>query len=136
MNPMISSSAIEQTNPVTGPRPNPPVEQNSRSSCNISFPKSDAVTGRPWKVPMSKDSDLQGSSASSPCERAQGEGRDALPLFPIAPNAEASVQRGESNDKELQIRVIKVTPHNARSATESAARIFRSIQKERQQLEQ
>lgn len=136
MNPMISNSAVEQMSPMAGPRPNLQTEQNSRSSCNMSFPKSDAFTGRPWKAHASKDSELQGSTASSPCERAQGEGRDALPLFPMAPTAEASAQPSESNSKEHQTRVIRVVPHNARSATESAARIFRSIQEERQQLDQ
>ena len=135
MNPMISNSAVEQMSPMIGPRPNLHTEQNSRSSCNMSFPKSDAFTVQRWKVHGSKDSELQGSTASSPCERAQ-EGRDALPLFPMAPTAETSVQPSESNSKEHQARVIRVVPHNGRSATKSAARIFRSIQEERQQLDQ
>ena len=136
MNPMISNSAVEQMSLMTGSRPDLQTEQNSRSSCNMSFPKSDAFTGRPLKVHASKGSELQGSTASSPCERAQGEGRDALALFPMAPAAETSVQPSESNGKEHQANVMRVVPHNGRSATESAARIFRSIQEGRQQLDQ
>lgn len=135
INPMISPSPVDQMSPMAGPRPNIHTEQNSRSSCNMSFPKSDALTGRPWKVHASKDSELQGSTASSPCDKSQ-EGRDALPLFPMATVVEASAQPSESNEKEHERRVIRVVPHNAKSATESAARIFRSIQEERQQLEQ
>lgn len=137
MNTIISSSAVEQMSPMAGSRPNVQTEQNSRSSCNMSLLKSDAFTGRPWKVHASKYSELQGSTASSPCEKAaRGEGRDALPLFPVASTAVAFAQPSESDGKAQQTRVIRVVPHNARSATESAARIFRSIQEERQQLDQ
>lgn len=136
MNPMISKSAVEQMSAMVCPRPNLQTEQNSRSSCNMSFPKSDAFTGRPWKVHASKDSELQVSTASSPCKRAQGERRDALPLFPMAPDAEVSAQLSESSVMGHQTRVVRVVPHNERSATESAARIFRSIQEERKQLDQ
>ncbi|CAN4120241.1 unnamed protein product [Withania somnifera] len=71
----------------------------------------------------SRDSELQASTASSPSERSRGV--DVAidnpvvwpqPQFPNRPD-----------------RVIKVVPHNARSATESAARIFQSIQEERKQ---
>lgn len=87
-----------------------PMEQNSRSSCNMSFPKSNNRNNY--------NSELQGSSASSP------SGRGALPLFPVVEEEEG---RGGA-------RVIRVVPHNnGRSATESAARIFRSIQEGRQQ---
>lgn len=125
VNPIISASVVEQVSPLAGLRPHGHAEQHSRSSCNMSNPKS-------WKFQASKESELQGSTASSPCEKEQ-EGEDnVLPLFPTTPTAEGLTRpRGRDN----QTRVIKVVPHNARSATETAARIFRSIQKEREQYD-
>ncbi|TKY57945.1 EARLY FLOWERING 3 [Spatholobus suberectus] len=80
------------------------------------------------KFCASKERQLQGSSASSPSEMAQGirarnntEGSDAHSL---------SLHSVETRQ---QTQVIKVVPHNRRSATESAARIFQSIQEERKQ---
>lgn len=92
------------------------------------------------KFQVSRDSDLQGSTASSPGERTQGigmghsaEGRDPLSLFPVAP----AVPEGGSqhHNADQPSRVIKVVPHNPRSATQSAARIFQSIQDERKQYD-
>lgn len=122
---MPTPYGVPSINPV-----NLQTEPNSHSSCNITFPKSNA------KIHASKDNELRGSTSSSPCERARGGGRDALHLFPIAPDVEASAWPSRSDDKEHRTRVIRVVPRHARSATESAARIFRSIQEERQQLEQ
>ncbi|EEF45821.1 protein EARLY FLOWERING 3 [Ricinus communis] len=90
------------------------------------------------KPRASKDTELRGSTASSPSERVQGAGnaqaaetRDPLPLFPTAPIAlEGATQPQLTNQPR---GVIKVVPHNRRSATESAARIFQSIQEERKQ---
>lgn len=66
---------------------------------------------------MSRHSEIQGSStAGSPSERAH---IDTLPLFPTEPKA---------------VEVVKVVPHNPGSASESAARIVRSIQEERNLL--
>ncbi|XP_077210650.1 ELF3-like protein 2 [Tasmannia lanceolata] len=117
------------------------LNMHSRSSCNISNQKSEAFSSHVWKFQTSKDSELQGSTASSPCERVQGgagnvaEGRDVLPLFPVAPAMEGSHRTVQAHSSDQQNRVIKVVPHNPRSATESAARIFLSIQEERQQYE-
>ncbi|TXG46442.1 hypothetical protein EZV62_028060 [Acer yangbiense] len=62
--------------------------------------------------------------ASSPAaERPKG---DALSLFPMEPIVQASDQNAQTNEQQSQ--VIKVVPHNPRLATESAARIFQSIQ--------
>ncbi|XP_039121732.1 ELF3-like protein 2 isoform X1 [Dioscorea cayenensis subsp. rotundata] len=133
MNPMMSPSAVEQVSPLVGSRPPGQTEQ---SSCNISNLRSETISGRLWKAhgQVSKESGVQGSTASSPCEKTQADGRDALPLFPTAPQSEISArQPSASCGKANQTRVIKVVPHNARSATESAARIFRSIQEGRQQ---
>ncbi|XP_043703825.1 ELF3-like protein 2 [Telopea speciosissima] len=100
-----------------------------------------AVDSGMWKFERSKDSELQGSTASSPSERAPGAGpghvdeRDTLPLFPMAPAVQISDRHPQVHRSDQQIRVIKVAPYNSRSATESVARIFRSIQKERQQYD-
>ncbi|XP_057467506.1 protein EARLY FLOWERING 3-like [Actinidia eriantha] len=88
-------------------------------------------------------SEMRGSTGSSPCEKAGGfrvshptGGRNALSLFPSP-----AVQLVESErvplveDTDQPRRVIKVVPRNAMSATESAARIFRSIQEERKQYD-
>lgn len=69
-----------------------------------------------------------GSRTSSPSEQLEG---DVLPLFPTTP----SVQDTKDSSNEPRIQVIKVVPHNPKSAPESAARIFRSIQEERKRLE-
>ena len=81
---------------------------------------------------------MQETSASSPSEMAQGlstgqvaEGRDVLPLFPMVPAEPESVP--QSLETGQHTRVIKVVPHNRRSATASAARIFQSIQEGRKQ---
>lgn len=70
----------------------------------------------------------EGSRTSSPAEQLEG---DALPLFPTTP----SVQDTKGSINEPRIQVIKVVPHNPKSAPESAARIFQSIQEERKRLE-
>ncbi|KZV58814.1 hypothetical protein F511_18651 [Dorcoceras hygrometricum] len=70
----------------------------------------------------------QGSRTSSPDEQLE---RDVLPLFPTTP----SVQVAKDSSNETRIQVIKVVPHNPKSAPESAARIFQSIQEERKRLD-
>lgn len=90
------------------------------------------------KARVSKESEMQVSTASSPSERIRGigrgaanvEGNNVLSLFPTSPVVDIS-----DNDTFLPTRVIKVVPHNGRSATESAARIFQSIQEERMQFD-
>ncbi|XP_010545644.1 PREDICTED: ELF3-like protein 2 isoform X2 [Tarenaya hassleriana] len=74
----------------------------------------------------SKDSDVQGSTASSPPERHK---RQVLPLFPTEPtrqNLETDV-----HGQQEPLHPIKTTPYTSTSASESAARIFRTIQEER-----
>ncbi|CAH9052510.1 unnamed protein product [Cuscuta europaea] len=77
-----------------------------------------------------RGSDLQGSTASSPSERVLP---DALSLFPTKPTGEDSGQPVLNQNCGQQVRVIKVVPHNPNTASESAARIFKSIQEERKQ---
>ncbi|PSR96894.1 Protein EARLY FLOWERING like [Actinidia chinensis var. chinensis] len=82
----------------------------------------------------SKESEvMQGSSTSRPPEKVL-EG-DALPLFPTDPTVKVPDQPAQTHSTtEQPTRVIKVVPHNPRSASESAARIFQSIQEERRQF--
>ncbi|XP_075479126.1 ELF3-like protein 2 isoform X2 [Primulina tabacum] len=67
-------------------------------------------------------------NSHGPAEQLEG---DVLPLFPTTP----SVQDTKDSSNERRIQVIKVVPHNPKSAPESAARVFRFIQEERKRLE-
>ncbi|OVA11365.1 hypothetical protein BVC80_9005g44 [Macleaya cordata] len=146
MNSAVSPSTVNQVSPLTEQLSTGEFDFNmhSRNSCNTSKnQRSDAISRRFSKFQTSKESEFQGSTASSPSGRAQGvgtgtisESMDALPLFPTAPAVQDSDEAPQINncDKEYT-RAIKVVPHNPRSANESAARIFRSIQEERQQFE-
>ena len=137
-NPSVSSSAVEHMRPFTGVQSkgnqlstgdvNFTIAQ--QSSCNMSTQMSQTVSYCVGKLPASKGSKIQGSTASSSSERAKG---DALPLFPTEPTTQASNHNAQTS--EQQTRVIKVVPHSRRLATESATRIFRSIQEERKQYD-
>lgn len=131
-----------------------------QGSCNAPS-KKNRDTSYPVKPHASKDSELQFSTASSPSERqgavahvgggggttdgrnaathlggAATDGRNALPLFPASPVAQVPEDGGPQPREADQVaRVIRVVPHNARSATESVARIFQSIQEERKQYD-
>ncbi|XP_042385977.1 ELF3-like protein 2 isoform X1 [Zingiber officinale] len=121
---IITSSAVEQACNLSGSQVNGNTGQLSRGSHNmLHHPRKDALVGNPRKFQLSKKSELQGSTASSPSEKANSENRCPVPPLPAAPAA----------SRDSQTLIIKVVPHNARSATESAARIFQSIQEERQQ---
>ncbi|XP_058005026.1 ELF3-like protein 2 isoform X2 [Hevea brasiliensis] len=123
-------SAVERVSPFTGPQ-----SKDNQLAVNFNFPHQSSynmssqvsrVISRVGKFQAPKESEVQGSTASSPSERPEG---DALPLFPTEPTAQASDQNAQTI--EPQTCVIRVVPHNRRSATESAARIFQSIQEER-----
>ncbi|KAI6679975.1 hypothetical protein NL676_033856 [Syzygium grande] len=143
-----SGSSVEQTNWFSGPVQYGQTGQLSggevdnmqhRNSSNI--PKKRKGSVAQIKFQANKDSELQVSTASSPSEKPpeglgnvqSSEGKEALPLFPVAP----VVSEGGSQPREADrpTRVIRSVPHNARSATESVARIFRSIQEERKQFD-
>ncbi|KAL4334548.1 hypothetical protein GQ457_07G031490 [Hibiscus cannabinus] len=133
-NPTVSGSTVEQIssfrpkgNQLSTGDVNFPTAQ--QSSCNMSSQMNQVVPLR--KLPASKDSEIQGSTASSPHERSKGDA--LLPLFPTKPTTQACT--GSAQTSGEQTRVIKVIPHNRRLATESAARIFRSIQEERKQYD-
>jgi EARLY FLOWERING 3 protein len=140
MNQSLSSSGVEETSPFAGAQSNGPDNQlmigdinvsiPQQSSCNMSSEVTRVISCHAGKFPASKESELQGSAASSPSYRAKGD--DALPLFPTTSTVHALDQNVQTSEHRTQ--VIKVVPHNPRSATESAFRIFRSIQEERKQL--
>ncbi|CAL5096591.1 unnamed protein product [Urochloa decumbens] len=130
-NTAVSTSAVEQVSHVAASRPNGHIEQHSRSSCNMSNLRSEALSAGIWRFHASKDSEVQGSSASSPLDRQQGEGRDPAPHFPSSSVGNGQPQPS-SGSRENPGRVIRVVPHTSRTASESAARIFESIQMERQ----
>ncbi|KAL0463844.1 UNVERIFIED_CONTAM: protein HEADING DATE 3B [Sesamum latifolium] len=96
-----------------------------QSPCKASSQQSAVVSGCGGNLHRHKGSDGQCSSATSPAERLEGE---ALSLFPTTPSSQAL--RDQS-----KVKVIKVVPHNRKSAPESAARIFQSIQEERKKHE-
>lgn len=146
-NPVMPGSAVEQMDGCPGPGSHNQHGQVSEAGANFNMQQQSSCNVPTQKnVPQSvrslasKGSELQGSTASSPGERVQGvkvhsnaEGRDALQLFPTAPAAPEGAPQPHGTD--LPTRVIRVVPHNPRSATESAARIFQSIQEERKQFD-
>ncbi|GAA0156545.1 hypothetical protein Leryth_001887 [Lithospermum erythrorhizon] len=73
-----------------------------------------------------KENDLQDSTVTSPLVKNKV---DTLSLFPTTPSHHPPLC---SSTTEHKIEVIKVVPHNRKSASESAARIFQTIQEERQ----
>ncbi|GFZ17201.1 hydroxyproline-rich glycoprotein family protein [Actinidia rufa] len=106
-----------------------------QSSCNLPTPNHSAI---PNVVNLrgSNGGEIQDSTASSP--RVVGptsEGRNPLPLFPTSPAINVLEGASQVNDTDQPARVIKVVPRNARSVTESVARIFQSIQEERKQYD-
>ncbi|KAF5452043.1 hypothetical protein F2P56_027082 [Juglans regia] len=148
MHPAMPGSGVEQVNQYAGPGLHGQTQvsvggansnMQHQSSCNM--PNStNGASPQVGKFQAAKDGELQGSTASSPCERPQGvgtgytsKGEDALPLFPMASVVPEAAPQLHETDQTA--RVIKVVPHNPRTATESAARIFQSIQEERKQYD-
>nr|AIN75607.1 EARLY FLOWERING 3 [Dimocarpus longan] len=149
MNQSVSSSAAEQKNQSAGPGS---LLQNGllsggganfnvqhESSCNVPTQKKGAIP-QAMQFQASKDMDVQGSTASSTGERMQhdetgatAEGQEAQPHFSMASVPPQGAPQPQ--DTEQPTRVIRVVPHNPRSATESVARIFQSIQEERKQYD-
>ncbi|KAJ7966465.1 Protein EARLY FLOWERING 3 [Quillaja saponaria] len=148
INSAMSGSAVEQMNQFFPPVPH---GQSGRLSggganfnvhnegpCDAPIQRNGAISQN-MKFQTSKGGEVQRSTASSPSETARVDtaqitkGRDALPLFPMAPAIPEGAPQPHESDQPR--RVIKVVPHNRRSATESAARIFQSIQEEREQFD-
>ncbi|CAN1161757.1 Protein EARLY FLOWERING 3 [Linum perenne] len=146
----ISGSAVEQRNrvPVSGSHgqnsqlsgsgANFSVQHQSSTNVELRTQKSGVISMAEIRA-STKEREVQGSTASSRSERMevvgsvqQVDGRDAaVYMFPARPPSVVSDPR----DQGQTPRVIRVVPHNPRSATESAARIFQSIQEERKQQE-
>ncbi|XP_062213479.1 ELF3-like protein 2 isoform X2 [Phragmites australis] len=126
MNPVAPASTVEQGSDAAASQPNGHVEQQSRISCNMSHPSGI------WRFHASRDSEPQVSSTSSPFDRLQGDGSGPVSFFPAASVQNAKPQPS-SGIQDKQSHVIRVVPHNAQTASKSAAWIFRSIQMERQQ---
>lgn len=129
---ILPASAVEHMGQSNGPENhNSAGEVNSailyQSSSNMSSQTSQAMSRNVTTYQSLKDKELQTSTATSPPKRVKG---DVLPLFPVAPTLWPSTT-DRNTHVENQPRVIKSMPHNPKSATESAARIFRSIQEER-----
>lgn len=121
----ISASAVEQMGQSNGPENhNSCGEVNSaiiyQSSSNISSPTSQVMSRNISTHHSPKDKEPQRSTASSPSKRMSAA--EVLPLFPLAPTFWQTEDR--NTQVELQPRVIKAMPHNPKSASESAARIF------------
>ncbi|KAE8718870.1 UPF0587 [Hibiscus syriacus] len=133
---ILPGSAMEQMNQFSAPGSHAPSGQLSgrgvqhQSSCNMPTSKNNT------EFQASKDTEQERCTERSPGERAEkngadstAKGRNAPPLLPTA----QSIQDGASRPRETdqRTRVIRVVPRNPRSATESVARIFQSIQRER-----
>ncbi|CAI9759630.1 unnamed protein product [Fraxinus pennsylvanica] len=130
-NPAFSGSSVEHTNHFN---------VQHQNSCNMLRQMNEAVPNV-IKLHAAKNNELQTSTASSPTDRPQCSreghamvGTNAFQLFTSSPVnvPDCNIQ---SPEPESPARAIKVVPRNARSATESAARIFQSIQEERKRCE-
>lgn len=143
MNPTISSSAVDQSSQfvaqglqsqLSGGGANFYIQR--QNSSNMPSNKNETVPDGKSHSPI--DAEMQASTASSPSGTANKiivddarERRNVLPLFPTSP----ATKNPDVSSQSQAPRVIKVVPRNARSATESAARIFQSIQEERKQYD-
>lgn len=128
MNPSVSTpTRCEPTNPSNLQR---------QGSSNVPVDKTGPTVPNVVKLnATSKDTEVQASTASSRSDKRKD--RNALPLFPTSPRGPSPSPAPEPARVETvgPARVIRVVPHNARSATASVARIFQSIQEERKQYD-
>lgn len=155
VNPAFSGSSVEQRNPLATPGKLSAEETNFNAQHQNSFNiPSQTSESRPdvSRLRARKDGELQGSTVSSPSGSLQDsragspvERQNACPLFsasraiditdssphPQPPELDIPDSSPQPPELEHPVRAIKVVPHNARSATESAARIFRIIQEEK-----
>lgn len=115
---IMSSSTVEQVSPLPDVQPDKP-----------DMPQS----GQLQKPRASKGGEAQGSTLTIPRESTGAAMKDALMSFAASQDSNGTDRPSGSADKSSENRVIRVVPHNARSATESAARIFRYIQQERKE---
>ncbi|XP_042002843.1 protein HEADING DATE 3B-like [Salvia splendens] len=134
--PMMSAStfpvsSMEQVNPHSVPGHFSSRESASTMPTQTQGPIPDRLDRR-----AAEGLEVQGSSSSSPSERRPSTskvnssvgGTNILPILPKSSLAKPT-------PRVRAPRVIKVVPRNGISASESAARIFRSIQEERMQYD-
>lgn len=141
MNPAFSGSSVDQMNPLATPDKLSAEEANFSAQHQNSFNNPSQTSKSRPDVPRlhaCKDGELQGSTASSPSGSLQDSGagstvkkQNARPLFAAFRAIDIPDSGPKPPELEHPARVIKVVPHNARSATESAARIFQIIQEEK-----
>lgn len=135
MSPSVSGPVMDQLNKFSQGHPHGqmgrPVGVSTRCSSN------EPIQKKGTNMPVSKAGDLQRSTTISPSHQARGLGTahltkcgDAPPLSPVS--TVTGVLLGPPSTKK-SARVIRVVPRDRGSTRESAARIFRSIQEERQQ---
>ncbi|XP_073129912.1 ELF3-like protein 2 [Henckelia pumila] len=119
----FSGSSVEQANV-----PSMANQQQSTRETNSSIQR------HATNVDASEDVEVQCSSSAVPSQRLQGsddmKSRHVLQLFPLSPTPTVDAAPA-SGPEHRPARVIKVVPLHSKSASESAARIFRSIQEER-----
>ncbi|KAI7757243.1 hypothetical protein M8C21_023764 [Ambrosia artemisiifolia] len=123
-NPLVSgSSRFEPTNPFNLQR---------QGSTNVQTEKNGHAVPDVVKFnSASKDAEVQASTVSSQSDTPNDQ--NALALFPTSPPVSTPAPEPARVETVGPPRVIRVVPHNARSATASVARIFQSIQEERKQ---
>ncbi|XP_004251173.2 protein EARLY FLOWERING 3-like [Solanum lycopersicum] len=145
-NPAIPSPTQNQSNQVVASHSKGQLS-GGRASFNIQHPnssnvgsESDGTLPEVVRLYPSRDSELHASTAGSPSEITRAvdmgnstRGRSAFHHFPTSPAVDNPILRPQPHFPERPARAIKAIPHNARSATESVARIFQSIQEERKQ---
>ncbi|KAG2317472.1 hypothetical protein Bca4012_068360 [Brassica carinata] len=110
------TTVLDQTNPFGQLQRWSSASSHMTQAISFSLKKSDQE---------SNDSEVHGSTASSPPEKHKF---DVLPLFPTEPTHH--IDEWEQKQQPPH-HAIKAIPHKSTSASESAARIFRSIQEER-----
>lgn len=142
MNTANSSSATARTSPFVTAHSSRLDNHDASTydiNYNIPYQSSDASTSQRNGIMTDSTRNMQvskscrvfpGSTASNLDERVQA---DELSLFPTTPTAQRSKHPIQNHNNKQQTQVIKVVPHNPKSASESAARIFQSIQEERKQ---
>lgn len=150
MNPAISTSANEEIKQFAGTGSQGQASKGANSntqhqnSCNMQSQKNSAVSNVRILHPFIEN-ELQVSTASSPSEKSprvvpvvssEMEGRSAFCLSSASTAANHPIAAcPQPRYADQPTRVIRAVPRNARSATESAARIFQSIQEERKQYD-
>ncbi|KAG8375641.1 hypothetical protein BUALT_Bualt10G0121400 [Buddleja alternifolia] len=131
----FSGSSVEQMNPSAIPG------HFSAGEAHFTMPNQKNGPVPDMGLHGREDIEVQASTGSSRSERKRvsrvTDERNMLPLFPTSPATEThnTVPQVPGPERPSPTRVIKVVPHNAISASESAARIFLSIQEERKQYD-